>query len=269
MRRVLAAAALLVLATGCGGDEPSDLPPVSGGTPEQGALVRSIVEGLAPTEIQKVRILAPDPAGTPLGIDAAELKITPRPRAQSSRRAHWEELLIAGAFRDWSAEEGLMKVIAVEGVQGGALIDLRGRKPTSPARPAPAAERMSIARMVSARAQRQGATVEHLDVVSPYGPAVVLIVRVDDAAAFLRDRFLPMVERWWATPRLEGSYVVVRDRDGSVVKEAWSASRLTAASYYVRPDLAGCDPNVLRFAVPNASRRRAPPPCPAGGAMRG
>jgi hypothetical protein len=257
-----------VLATGCGGDEPSGLPAVSGGTPEQGALVRSIVEGLAPTEVERVRILAPDPAGTPLGIDAAELRLISRSHARRSTRASWEELLIAGAFRDRSAEEGLMKVIAAEGTQGVFATDLRGRKPTSPARPASTAERMSIARMVSARAQRQGATVEHLDVVSPYGPAVVLIVRVDDAAAFLRDRFLPMVERWWATPRLEGSYVVVRDRDGSVVKEAWYASRLTAASYYVRPDLAGCDPNVLHFAVPNASRRRAPPPCPAG-ARRG
>jgi hypothetical protein len=257
VRCLLGVAALLVLATGCGGGEPNDLPPVSGGTPEQRALVRSIVEGLAPTELEHVRILAPDPAGTPLGIDAAELSVTPHHRERGSSRAYWEELLIAGAFRDRSAEEGLMKVIWVEGVQGGALIDLRGRKPTSPARPASTAERTSIARMVSARARRARATVEQLDVVSPHGPAVVLIVRVDDAAAFLRHRFLPMVEGWWVANRLEGSYVLVRDRDGSVVQETMHASRLLASSYYVRPDLAGCDP-IVHF-----SPVREPPPCPA------
>jgi hypothetical protein len=257
VRCLLGVAALLALAAGCGGGEADELPTVSGGTPQQLALVRSIVEGLAPSEVARVRILAPEPAGTPLGIDAAELRIARKHGARRSSRACWEELLIAGIFRDRSYDEGLMKVIAFEGAEGGASLDLRGHEPTSPARPASTAERMSIARLVAARAQRHGATVERLDIVSPYGPAVVLIVRVDDAAAFLRHRFPLMIEGWSGNPRLEGSYVLVRDRDGRVAAEVSSASRLTAAGVYVRPDLAGCAP-IVHFGP-----QREPPPCPA------
>jgi len=150
-----------------------------------------------------------------------------------------------------------MKVIAFEGVEGGASLDLRAHEPTSPARPASTAERMIIARMVAARAQRAGAAVERLDILSPYGPAVVLVVRVDDPASFLRHRFMPMIDGWSGHPRLEGSYVLVRDGDGRTIEEVAYASRLTGGSSFVRRDLAGCDP-IVHYSV-----MRAPPPCPA------
>jgi hypothetical protein len=262
VRHLFAAAALLALAAGCGGGEAGELPPVSGGTSEQGAIVRSIVAGLAPTEIEQVRILAPDPAGTPLGIDAAELRLTRRHNSRRSTRAYWEELLIAGAFRDRSAQEGLMKVIAFEGAEGGASLDLRGREPTSPARPASSAEQMIIARLVAARAEGQGATVERLDIVAPYGPAVVLIVRVDDPAAFLENRFRPMIEGWWVDSRFEGSYILVRGRDGGVVAEFAYSTRLTAASLYFRPDLGAAIRTSTSVRSPQ--RRPAQPTRPGG-----
>jgi hypothetical protein len=252
----VAAGFSLLLAASCGGGDGADSSiAIHGGTPEQRALLQSIGDGLAPTGIRSVAVRTIEVVGFP-SKTWVELRAEPRSNGSVSPRARWEALVIAGAFRDRSAEQNLGEVRYLDGTQIAAGSPDRDPSPEA----ASAAERIGIARAVARSADEQHAAVEQLDVLTPAGPAVVLVLRVGDPAAFVKHRVLPLLELWWTSARLEGGYLLVEDADGRLVYERYFSSRIPASGGRVRPELAGCDPVGRTFANPNVA---PPPPCPA------
>jgi hypothetical protein len=252
----VAAGFSLLLAAGCGGGDGADSSiAIHGGTPEQRALLQSIGDGLAPTGIRSVAVRTIEVVGFP-SKTWVELSIRPKGGLRNTLRADWEMYVLAGAFRDRSAEAGLA---AVKYFNGGYFALPRQDAAPSAAQVSPAGT-IAIARAIERSAAEQRATVEQLTVFTPAAPAVVLVVRVDDPAAFVKDRFVPMVERWWTSRRLEGSRVIVLDRLGKLAFETMATTRLTASGSWIRPDLAGCYPFVHYGVGPNTE---PPPPCPA------
>jgi hypothetical protein len=262
MRALACAVVVIVLAlgAGCGGEARGGSIDIVGGTAEQRTLLRSIEDGLRPTAIRSVSIRNIGVVGFP-SKDWAEISIRPRDGQGRTVRAEWETYVLAGAFRDRSAEEGLAQVEVLDYGGGVVRIERVRATPTASPEPASPAERIGIARTFAESAIAQGAELERLDVLTPAGPAVALVLRVDEPAAFVKQRFLPIVKRWWANDRLEGAYLLVEDRQGRFVMEhAFSKRGVEASWRRFRPDLAGCDPIIPIGVDPRA---KPPPPCPA------
>jgi hypothetical protein len=259
--RVIACAAVgvaLALAPGCGSGDPRSTVSIVGGNAEQRGLLASIADGLATTSVQRIAMRNIGVIGFP-NDTWVELRVRSVSGQGRTLRGRWEGHLLAGAFRDRSADEQLADVRFVDLADGTYGIERRRRSQAPWPEPASAAERIGLARLVAQGAAEQRAAVEELTMPTPFAPAVVLIVTVDDPAAFVKHRFLPMVDRWWGDDRLEGGYVLVEDRDGNPVTEMSFATRLLASGFYLRPDLAGCDPTI-HIGDPSDE---PPPPCPA------
>jgi len=245
----------MALVAGCGGEAAERSVAIYGGTGRQRALLRSIAEGLHPTAIRSVAIRNIGVVGFP-GKAWVEISIRPRTSRRNALRAHWETYVLAGVFRDRAEEAGLGAVRYLNGGDFG----WRHAHPAPSQEPVSPAARIAVARAVAQSAAEQRATVEQLAVLTPSAPAAVLVVRVDDPAEFVKHRFLPMVERWWTSPRLEGSRVLVLDHEGDPIFETMAATRLTARGSWIRPDLAACYP-MVHFGVDPDDE--PPPPCAA------
>jgi hypothetical protein len=212
---------------------------IAGADPGQERLLREILARMPTTSVVRIAVAAKVYRGEAgVGLDFTSTTGDPL-------RADWEEMLVAGAFRDGSARNGLTRVV--------------GLPPASPitgdASPA-AAERL-VADLRQA-ASVSGATVDELSVYRPEALAPVVVLRVGDPAAFL-ERRLPGVlaalgDRW---RDYDGTFVEVVDADGRFVWAAGTNPRVSHGSVGVRPDLAGCSP-VLNHGT-------TPPPCPVGG----
>ena len=251
----------LALAAGCGGGQSGGSVAITGGDADQRTLLRSIVDGMAPTAVRRVALRNVGVVGLP---DGGWVELRAQPPSNSGRtslRAQWESFLIAGAFRDRSAGRGLGDVRYIDGtlIAGGSA----GPSP-SPKTPS-VPERMGIARVVAEAAAAERASVEAVELLAPAGPAVALTVQVDDPATFLAHRLGPMLGRWWTSPRLEGGYLIVEDAVGRVLLEKYVSRRIQAGGSRIRPDLAGCDPTAHIWGNPNVE---PPPSCPAGEPLR-
>jgi hypothetical protein len=104
-------------------------------------------------------------------------------------------------------------------------------------------------------AAASGAQSVELSVARPYGLAVAIRLKVEDAAGFMQRRLRAFVLAARAhASRYEGTYLEVDDSRGP----AWvSAEAQLGGTSYVRPGLRGCDP----FPPPGPPGQA--PPCPA------
>jgi hypothetical protein len=212
---------------------------ISGGTSAQQALVRTILGRMPGNLITRVEIVT-----TAGGQSGVTLRFTGT--SSDEIRSEWEEHLVAGAFRDLSAEAGLPRVL--------------GYPPPWPvtAAHAPDAAAALEATLRSAARSVQ-AEVVALTIYRPDGlaPLVVLGVPASTSPAdFLRvglPKFLSALGDRWRD--YDGTFVEVVDHDQSFVWAAGTAPRASEGSVGTRPDLAGCSPV--------ANWGPSPPPCPA------
>lgn len=219
------------------GDRAKDNLELVGGTPAERRLLLQIVERLPGTALTRVEIV-PATAGGDRGVT---LRFAAA--GGDGLRNDWEEMLVAGAYRDLARDEGLRPVV--------------GFPPPSPvAAPAPDARAQVQARLRAA-ASAAGAAVDELTISEPDGLAVLVVLRVPDPGPFLKHR-LPVIldalgDRW---RDYDGTFVEVVDEDGAFAWAAGTVSRTSHGSVGTRVGLEGCSP-VSNWG-PTA------PPCPTG-----
>ncbi|HVM16684.1 MAG TPA: hypothetical protein VM290_03805 [Gaiellaceae bacterium] len=208
------------------------------------------------TSISRVEIEPARPEWKPF--EEGSVQIALAAGREDEQRAYWEELLVAGAFRDRSAEANVPPVVAVEaGRFGSSRIGPGDGIRLDPAATGAPTVREGIADELAEAAAGHGAEIEEIEVLQPYGQAFAVTVRVDDPARFLLERFGEMLDGFFWDQELDGGYVLVRDAGGDFVLEAFYATRISAGGHRVRPDLEGCNP--IPHSRPALSQ---PPPCP-------
>jgi len=233
---------------------------IIGATPKQEAILREIIEGLAPTIVEEVRV---GPAGhpwTPYKPNSVVVAVKYAAPAERGR-GEWEAALLGSAFATRSRALGLQPVAAYESPTGGSALD-------GPEEPEPETRREisreELADAVSDAAHASGADILELRSVQPMNPAVVLTLRVAEPAAFLRHRAEPFLESLPGSSEwgFDGLYVRVVDTEGRFVWlfATMNGDAVSGSQLGVRPDLRGCDP-IPRIGV--SPHDPEPPPCPA------
>jgi len=207
-----------------------------GGTAAERRTLRQIVEKLPESSLTRVEIVPVTSAG--------ENRVTLRFAAAGGDplRIDWQEMLVAGAYRDLARAENLRALV--------------GFPPPSPVR-RPAVDTAKVQARLRSAVVAAGATVDKIAVGEPNGLAVLLILRVSDPAMFLKHG-LPGVldsfgDRW---RDYDGTFVEVVDHDGAFVWAAGTAPRTSHGSVGTRAGLEGCSPIV--------NWGPTPPPCRAG-----
>ena len=209
---------------------------VTGGTVAQRRLVEQILRGMPGHLISRVTI-APASYRGQTGVMLRFAGASP-----DSLRLDWEQMLLAGAFRDLSAQRHFARVI--------------GFPPPSPLTAARLTPR-AVEKRLRAAAAEAGATVVTLRAYRPHGLAPLLVIRVDsDPAVFLKDKLPALLssfgDRW---RDYEGTFVEAVDADGAFIWAAGAAPRTSHGSVGTRAGLEGCSPV--------ANWGPTPPPCPA------
>jgi hypothetical protein len=194
---------------------------IEGGSPGQRRLLRSILTGVGRTGIRHVEVTGAGDWGSPRGV---EVRFESKP--QGDLRAGWEERLVAGVFRDRSAELGLPKVIAVSSatLKEGSRIELSRSRAF---RPFMAVDAAAVSAGVDRAAERSGAELERAELLQPHGLAVAIRLRVVKPARFLSKSLGTFFEELDEdAARYEGRYLEVVDSRNRTVLEEFGASRV-------------------------------------------
>jgi hypothetical protein len=265
LRRILARVAplaVVVIATACGqaagaagrqAQAPAAAHPVAmhpvrlvGGSAAQRRLLRRILALARPTAITRITIAPPDrgwhpfrPGDVMLTIDVTGSR---NPRREDLL-AEWQGWVVAGAFRDRSAETGLPRVIALDEhvggrFAGGMRIALRHAVDGDATRAQAEAHRARLRRI----AGRSGARLLQLRVARPDGLAATVIVQTDRPAWYLKHRMPAVLRETADRYHDDGLAWAVYDRAGRRVFQMANASRLATGAEGTIPGLAGCNP---------------------------
>jgi hypothetical protein len=214
---------------------------IVGGSPAERGILRQILAWIGPTGIPQLRIV-PAVGGVKLQTHVEAI------------RPSWNALVIGGAFLQRSADLGLPPLLEVDvGQAGWPISNAPGAGPPIATAPMELAARRTMLHLVNAT---EGATLRELTISKPYAVAVVLRVRVGDAASFLHHRlraFMAAASKHQA--RYEGLYIEIDDADGP----AWiSAETRLGGISHIRPALRGCVP----LPTPIPAGLTPTPPCP-------
>jgi hypothetical protein len=217
---------------------------IEGGSLAQRDLLHSVVEGMRPSAITSIEILASGRSAT-LRMKA--------PKA--STETLWQESLVAVAFRDRVKAAGTDVSVYLENDESnGALI------PPGPASALPSAkpgDAQAARQRFQDAAGKIGVSLDELTSYEPDGVAVSAILRSSDPASFLVHRmpaFLAAIGDRWHD--YDGVFIRLVDRSGTTVWETSTVARTSSGSVGSRQDLAGCSPV--------ANWGPSPPPCPQG-----
>jgi hypothetical protein len=263
------AAGLALVAAGCfgGGDSDEPLgrkPPqlfqstdVSGGPRLERTLLRLAVRAMSPSTLRGVTI-------RPLAVrrradPQAEVEIDfDVPRRPTVRRG-WDAMMVGGGFSRRLLAAGRPAVVDTEAPEGGFIAKPRVQREPDP-RPLPPVEEAALMSRVRGAVEASGAEIARLQLGRPYGPALALVLSVDDPASFLENDLGLLLRRLGLfRPRLEGLYIGVLDGDGRLVLEVGTWTRNPVSRYWVRRDLEACSP-VVHFS--HLEGAPPPPPCP-------
>jgi hypothetical protein len=243
--RVNALAALPLVIAACG----SEAAPIArsttvaaehvrivGGTAAQRELLDEIVAGLRPRSLTYAGVARPPRRARPVPPGAVSIEVA----GGGGTRARWEEYLVAGAFRDVSAQRGLPPVATMLG--GRTSFPERIGPPLRVVPPAPAggAARRHLGLEVRVLARQAGTRAEEVDVVAPYGLAVAARLRIRDPMLFVYGG-LDTLLRGLGRRGLDGFLLEVVDQHGEpVVDYARSARAGGSIGQVYRAELAGC-----------------------------
>jgi len=224
--------------------------PITGATPAQRRVLRSILAGMGRTRITRIE-LSDAAGGWPEG-DVVVFR-----GARNDLRAEWEAHLVGGVFRDRSLRERLPKVAVVAAASGASSV--ARAKPDSSFHPFRAEDAASVLAGVERAARRSGADLEEVQLLQPEGLAVAARLRVEQPARFLSEDLHTIFEELDAdTARYEGRYLEIVDRRGRPVLNEFGASRLHwGGGGPVDRRYSGCA--FLGISAPVGYK---PPPCP-------
>jgi hypothetical protein len=213
---------------------------IIGGSGAERRLLREILASLGPTDIRQLRVVRVH-GGVKLQAPAHAFRAV-------FDRAAFEVWVVGAAFFYRSADQRLPRVVEVSAGQVGFPTINAGPRPRRATASSVAATRRQMYRLALA----SGAHVVNLAVRTPDALAVVLRVRVNNAATFLQSRLRALVLGARAhETRYDGLLVEVDDARGV----AWaSANTPLGGEEYRNPTLSGCDP--------------FPPPGPQGQAQQ-
>lgn len=208
---------------------------IIGGTDKQQSRLRSIIEAMRPTAIREIEV-SDHEDGVLLRMRALD----------NSGRTVWQELLVAGAFRDRSeaSGEGVDVFLADGPLPPGDSRGFAGRD-----------EADLVQERFESAAELGGFELDELTVFRPAGVAVAATISTDDPANFLVNKlppFLALIGDLWTD--YDGVNLRLVDDDDNVIWEVWSVARTAAGSVGSRQDIAGCSPI--------AHHGPTPPPCP-------
>jgi hypothetical protein len=232
---------------------------IVGATSKQEALLREMLEGLAPTIVREVRISAARSPWTPDKPHSVVLNIS-YSDSPDRWRGEWEAALLAQGFATRSRLLHLPPVAGYESRTNGLALD-------GPEEPEPDTrreiDRPELAKMITAAVRQSGAEIVELRVVQPMNPAAAVTLRVRAPAFYLKHRLEALLQAMpsSATRRYDGLYVRIVDRQDRFVWISAQTNGESAAggSIGARKDLQGCDP-IPRIGV--SPRDPPPPPCP-------
>jgi hypothetical protein len=193
------------------------------GSVAQRSLLRAILAALLPTHVPLVRVVR---AHGGVKLEAPALAIRPA----------WGVVTTGIVFFDRSADRHLPPVVEVDvGRAGWPTLDAGPRPPR-----ATHASVVAAGRRMRRLAVASGARIEELTVSAPDALAIVLRLRVSNAAKFLVDRLRPLVLAAAAhEARYDGLFLELDDARGI----AWAdAETQLGGETYVRPTLSGCNP---------------------------
>jgi hypothetical protein len=176
-----------------------------------------------------------------------------------SVRAQWEAWIVTGAFSRRLRAVGLPAQVAATGRAGSftARPTVRGQPDPQPLTPK---QQTAVTRAIHKAARQSGGTTVRVQVHRPYGVAVVLSLRTENPARFLKDKLRSLQQKLDVhRKRLEGILLAVLDGTRRLAVEWGSWTRNPAGSYWVRHDLANCSP--IRQSEPPGTD--PPPKCPA------
>jgi len=220
---------------------------IVGGSAAQRHLLRRIVDSTRTTAITRITIAPPDrgwhpfrPGDVMLTIDVSGSR---NPRREDLL-AEWQGWVVAGAFRDRSAETGLPRVIALDEhvhgrFAGGMRIALIHHDVHSHATQAQAEALRAQLRRI---ADRSGARLVRLRVARPDGLAATVIVQTDRPAWYLHHQMPAVIRQTAGRFHYDGLAWAVYNRAGRRVFQMANASRLGTGAEGAIPRLAGCNP---------------------------
>jgi hypothetical protein len=233
VRKPLAAAiAAAFLMAGCMGDDDSEGVsalvkrdatraagiPITGASPAQRRVLRSILAGMGRTRIEGIE-LSEATGRWPDG----DLVLFRVPR--DDLRAEWDSHLVGGVFRDRSLTERLPTVAVVAAAHGAS--NVARANPDSSFRPFRAEDANAVLAGVEHAARKSGAELERVELLQPEGLAVAARLQVSKPARFLSERWQTLVHELDAdTARYEGRYLEIVDGRGRPVLEEFGVSRL-------------------------------------------
>lgn len=247
----MAFAVVLASAAVAGGGAATG-PGIVGASAKQRALLRQILRGFGPTEIDRIRVHHPGRGWSRLPRGVVQIDFAGHRDADG--RTTWQAWVLAGAFRDGSARRGLAPVAVYDAGGVGGDASVIGPPKATPAEPPARSEDPSLEANVSAALAATGPVSLTVQVDHPYGPVVEASLRVDDLARFLLRRS-PAVLAALRRPGVDGWYVTLSDADEEAT--VYQAGRVGAFGARVPERLRGCVAFIRPGPYPG------PPPCPA------
>ena len=246
MRRGLGAVAVfVVVAVGCGQASGQGSGPrhrgaaapgtmVSGGTASQQSAVESILTGLGSNnQISEIKITASGPSDFATSSDSWVDFTIPTGRGPETIRAQWMAFLVAGAFRDMSAQSSTLPPV------GGVILDGYGAQiiggSDHPAITVTAPNDQTI----DSNLQAIGLSPVSISHAQPdSGIAPIVIAQTSDPASFVAKHPNPWADVFGDVNLYEGTYLEVDDPQGQPVLIGAYASRAAHGVSWIRPDLA-------------------------------
>ena len=231
---------------------------IEGASSEQRELLRNILDGMPGCRLERVIVAGAEPPYRRRPRDVVARVDYPRDRV----RAHWEGMLVAGAFRDLSAAHGLPAVAVFAEPDAARAIGGDGVAIRLDLEPPHERDGVVLDALVRAAA---GEELADLPVLMPYCYAAATRLRPKEPHGFLRYVLESYLQGTGHYTRLwEGSYVEVVDDGDDPIWSTGYSNRMSSGSARTRPDFACCDPFPRRSLFsPN------PPPCPVFGERLG
>jgi hypothetical protein len=224
---------------------------ISGGTPQQQALLREVLAGLSNSQLSEIAFVSPPEDFEPQ--DATWLQFDVSAASQPEGvRGFWQALLVAGAFRDESANRRLPyvagKTITVRGPDGSVLDEGQSLIEQPLGHDVTPASDATLTGILRSGATRAKVRVRGISFAHPLGRAgAEVVVTTADANAFVRNRQTKLLDLLGplydpAHPQADGVYLEVLDSSGNVVTISAYSVRTGEGLGYTRPELQAIRP---------------------------
>ena len=212
--------------------------------------MRNIVDGLGPANgISQIRIASSGPDAFATQADSWLQFSIPTGRGPGTIKAQWMAFLVAGSFRDESAQSTALPAV------GGAILRGYGAQLIGGSDHPPITVTAPIDQIIASRLTAIGLTSTSITDAKPeLGVAPIVITQTSDPASFVAAHPEPWGEVFGDLNTYEGTYLEVDDTTGSPVIVGAYASRAAHGVEWVRPGLRSFTMGGLHTTGPDSHR---------------